>query len=32
MATFRRQAAVESGASMGSLGDLLKAKQERRKK
>jgi small subunit ribosomal protein S1 len=32
MATFRRQAAVESGTSMGSLGDLLKAKQEKRKK
>ncbi len=30
--TFRRQAAVESGTSMGSLGDLLKAKQEKRKK
>jgi small subunit ribosomal protein S1 len=32
MAAFRRQAAVESGASMGSLGDLLKSKQEKRKK
>jgi small subunit ribosomal protein S1 len=31
MATFRRQAAVESGTSMGSLGELLKAKQEKRK-
>ena len=32
MATFRSQATVESSASMGSLGDLLKAKQENRKK
>jgi small subunit ribosomal protein S1 len=32
MTTFRRQAEVDSGASMGSLGDLLKAKQEKRKK
>jgi small subunit ribosomal protein S1 len=32
MATFRRQAAVESATSMGSLGDLIKAKQEKRKK
>jgi small subunit ribosomal protein S1 len=30
--TFRRQAAGESANSMGSLGDLLKAKQEKRKK
>lgn len=30
--TFRRQAAAESGHSMGSLGELLKAKQEKRKK
>jgi len=30
--TFRRQAAAESGASMGSLGDLLKAKQAKQKK
>lgn len=30
--TFRRQAAGESTNSMGSLGDLLKAKQEKRKK
>ena len=30
--TFRRQAAAESGHSMGSLGDLMKAKQEKRKK
>jgi small subunit ribosomal protein S1 len=30
--TFRRQAAATSGNSMGSLGDLMKAKQEKRKK
>jgi small subunit ribosomal protein S1 len=30
--SFRRQAAGESAMSMGSLGDLLKAKLEKRKK
>lgn len=30
--TFRRQAAADSGHSMGSLGELLKAKQEKQKK
>jgi small subunit ribosomal protein S1 len=30
--TFRRQAAAEAGHSMGSLGELMKAKQEKRKK
>jgi small subunit ribosomal protein S1 len=30
--SFRRQAAATSGSSMGSLGDLMKAKQEKRKK
>ncbi len=30
--TFRRQAASDSGQSMGSLGDLLKAKQLKKKK
>ena len=29
--TFRRQAAADSGHSMGSLGELLKAKQEKQK-
>jgi small subunit ribosomal protein S1 len=32
METYRRQAAAASGSSMGSLGDLMKAKQEKRKK
>jgi len=32
METFRSQAAAEAGSSMGSLGDLMKAKQEKRKK
>jgi small subunit ribosomal protein S1 len=30
--TFRSQAAAEAGSSMGSLGDLMKAKQDKRKK
>ncbi len=30
--TYRRQAVGEAGKSMGSLGDLMKAKQEKRKK
>jgi small subunit ribosomal protein S1 len=32
LATFRQQAADGSSRSMGSLGDLFKAKQEKRKK
>lgn len=32
LATFRQHAADESSRSMGSLGDLFKAKQEKRKK
>ncbi len=32
LAAFRRQATEDQGKSMGSLGDLMKAKQQKRKK